>query len=84
MVKRTLLKRCAEQIASEMERQSYEHWAEQSLPISFEYTFEDQTLQVEIDVLELEPNYIHLVVSVDDGGLSALLPACTSIIINKE
>ena len=82
--KRAFFKQCACQIAAECEQKPYEHWMAADFPITFDRDFDGQMLQVEIIQLEAHPEYVHLLVSVDDGGLSAFAPPSTSTIIRKS
>lgn len=78
------LRRFAAQIAEEVEGKSYEYWIQQELPIHSERTFEGKELFVEIDALEIRPDYVHIGISVSDGGISAYYPVGTSAIVRKE
>lgn len=79
-----VLRRLAEQVAAETEEKPYEHWIAQDYSITYECTFEGRNLQVEINDLEIEPDYVHLIISVDDGGWSAYYPISTSVIVRRE
>ena len=51
---------------------------------NYEVIFESKRYQVEVEVLENTDEYIHVVISVDDGTLPAsILPVTTSIICQK-
>lgn len=80
---RALFKRCAGEIALECEQQSYDHWVAADFPVTFDREFEGKQLQVEIVLLESTPEYVHLLVSVDDGGVWAYVPPSVSTIIRK-
>jgi hypothetical protein len=82
-MKRDLFKRCAGQIAEECEQRSYEDWLAADFPVVFERTFEGIDVQVEILLLESTPEYVHLMVSVDDGGVWAYAPPSQSTIIRR-
>ncbi len=81
--KRDLFKRCARQIARECEQRSYDHWVGADFPVVFERSFEGTQVQVEIELLESTPEYVHVLVSVDDGGIWACAPPSESTIIRK-
>ncbi|HVU45896.1 MAG TPA: hypothetical protein VHD85_07220 [Terracidiphilus sp.] len=50
----------------------------------YEVVLESKRYQVEVEILENTDEYIHVVISVDDGTLSAsIFPATTSIICQK-
>lgn len=83
-MKRDLFKRCAGEIAQECERRSYGDWLAADFPVVFERTFEGVEVQVEIVLLESTPEYVHLLVSVDDGGVWAYAPPSQSTIIRKR
>ncbi len=84
-LKRSVLKKLASVIASELEQKPYDYWTTQEFPITYETKLEGKDVQVEIDRLELEDDYVHLSVSVDTGwGWSAFSPPGTSVIIRKE
>ena len=82
-MKRALWKRCASVIAGEIEGEPYAHWASTEFPVTFERVFEGKELQVELNMLEHEEEYIHIGIAVDDGGLGAYWPVSTSVIIRK-
>lgn len=79
-----VFRHCVERVAAEIEEKPYEHWVEQDYPITYECNFEGRNLQVEINDLEIEPDYVHLGISVDDGGWSAFHPLSTSVIVRRE
>ena len=80
---RALFKRCAEQIAQECEQRPYDHWVAADFPVTFDRELEGKQLQVEIVLLESTADYIHLLVSVDDGGVWAYVPPSVSTIIRR-
>ena len=82
--KRALFKRCAGEIARECEQRSYDHWVAADFPVVFERSFEGTEVQVEVELLESTPAYVHLLVSVDDGGIWAYAPPSESTIIRKD
>ena len=79
-----LLKRFLREIVAEYESKPYEYWDTVALPITFERVFEVREIQAEIDMLESEPEYRHISISVDEGFLFSFSPVGTSIIINKK
>jgi hypothetical protein len=65
-------KSCEELIAALHELQSYE------------VELESKTFQVEVEMLENTEEYVHVLVTVDDGVLpAAIMPAATSFICRK-
>ena len=84
MTKRSFFRRCAERIAEELTRQSYQHWSSADYPLAFERIIEGRALQVEVVLLELTADYAHLSVSVDDGGWWAYFSPSTSVLIRNE
>jgi hypothetical protein len=51
---------------------------------AYEIEFENETYQVEVEVLENTEKYVHVMVAVDDGSLpGALRPLSTSFIQEK-
>ncbi len=84
-MKRRKLRAYAEEIGRDLEKKAYEHWATQEFPIAYETEFEGEEVQVTIDRLELEDDYVHLSIIVFTGwGWSAFSPPGTSVIIRKE
>lgn len=73
----------AREIAAAMEEKSYTYWCAQSFPQVFEREVDGQEIQVEVEHLEQNRDYIHLNVAVDDGRLSAFSPACYGAIIHR-
>ena len=50
----------------------------------YEVEFDSKTYQVEVEILENEANYVHVMVAVDDGSLPAsLLPSTQSFICQR-
>jgi hypothetical protein len=50
----------------------------------YEVEFESRTYQVEMEILENTPQYVHVLAAVDDGSLPrSLLPASHTFIRNK-
>lgn len=85
-MKRSRWKQYAAQLACELEAKPYEHWvaAAKGLPDSFTRDFNGEVLQIELDVLEIDPDYVHIGISIDDGGLSAFVPVTTSALIRRN
>ena len=51
---------------------------------AYEIEFEGKNHQVEVQILENKPSYLHIAVSVDDGSLPASLkPLCQSFVKRK-
>lgn len=82
--KRPFLRRCLQEIVAEYESKPYEYWEIVSFPLTFERIFEDKEIQVEIDILESTPEYLHISFSVFGGWLSAYCPVGTDIIVRKS
>jgi len=83
-MKRQDLLACAKEIAQDIERRPYDYWASKDNPIVLEKAYQFESVQIEIQVLELEDTYIHLGISADTGkGLSAYFPPGTSVVIKK-
>ena len=71
-VKRWRARSCAELVTALAEEQSYE------------IKFEDNTYQVEVQLLEKTDRYIHVGLAVDDGSMPASFrPLSSSFICNK-
>ncbi|MBW8042293.1 MAG: hypothetical protein FVQ85_20155 [Planctomycetes bacterium] len=79
-----LLKRFLQDVVADYESKPYEYWDTVTLPITFERVFEGKEVQAEIDMLESEPEYRHISISVDEGFLFGYSPLGTSIIIHKD
>jgi len=51
----------------------------------YEIEFESTTLQVEVELLENTENYVHVIISIDDGHwLRAMHPLSSSFICEKN
>jgi|GEM_PF-4551856 len=83
-MKRKDLTRCAQEIATTLHDASYDDWATKSYPLTYEHEFEGKSVQVEIQLLEKKENYLQLLVSVYNGGLSAYNPPGILAIISNE
>jgi len=81
---RLFLKRFLREVVADYESKPYEYWDTVTLPITFERVFEGKEVQVEIDMLESEAEYRHIIISVDEGFLFGYSPVGTSIIIHKD
>jgi hypothetical protein len=78
------LREVVAQWVGELEKEPYGYWAAQVYPIARQTEYQGCPIQVEIDKLEQTDDYIHVLVSVDDGKLpSACFPASASLIIKK-
>lgn len=54
-------------------------------PTSYACSSEGTTFQVEVQLLEVEPSYIHVAVAVDDGSLwRSLKPLSSSFIVHRD
>lgn len=83
-MKRQDLLACAKEMAQDIERRPYSYWASKEYPVVLEKVYHGESVQIEIQALELKDAYIHLGISVDTGkGLSAYFPAGTSVVIRK-
>lgn len=83
-MKRAELREFLIQVVQEVEAQPFDYWVGQDFPVVWERQHQGQTLQIEIDRLELTDAYIHLGISADDGTLrNSLVPASTSTMIQK-
>jgi len=81
-MKRSVLKKYAREIASELEQKPYDYWRGANLPLTFERMFEGQLINVEVTLLSSNPEYMQLGIAVDDGGwLSPYFPIGISIVI---
>jgi len=67
----------------ECERRPYDYWVAGDYPVVFERSFQGENVQVEIVLLESNPEYVHISVAVDDGGLWAWFPPSFSAIIRR-
>ena len=81
---RLLLKRFLREVVADYESKPYEYWDTVTLPITFERVFEGKEIQAEIDMIESEPKYRHIGISVDEGFLFGYSPVGASIIIQKD
>ena len=81
-MKRSLLKRYARAIASELERKSYNDWLGVEFPLTFEKRFEGQVVNVEVSLLSSTAEYLQLGIAIDDGGwLSPYFSVGISVVI---
>lgn len=59
--------------------------AELSEPVAYERGEGDGRHQFEVDLLEHEADYLHIVISIDDAGfLNALRPVSASFILHRD
>jgi len=85
--KKALVKRYLSKTCEEYEAKSYEYWKAQKFPIVFEERIEGlegKVIEVDIDILESTPEYLHLSVTVAAGGISAYVPYTTGFIVEKK
>jgi hypothetical protein len=73
---------------SEMKRWSEKSYDELVSRLSdaqaYQVEFDSQQHQVEIELLERRPDYLHVSISVDDGSLPASLRPTTSTFIRRK
>ena len=54
-------------------------------PLVYEVEADSKTYQVEVEILENTGDYVHVMISVDDGTLPAsILPAAETLIVRKS
>ena len=71
-------------VVAELEQKPYEHWIKQKFPITYEDVLEGKEVQVQIDVLETTPEYIHLIVEASDSPLGWWIRKHVGVIIRRE
>lgn len=63
---------------------SYEYLIKQKYPIVYDEVFEGEEATVEIQLLELKEEYIHLSIDVADAGISSYFNTGVGCIIYKD
>jgi hypothetical protein len=79
-----LLNRYADETCSRLEKKPYSYWIGRDYPINYEKTVKCRELQVEVDAWEIRPDYVHILVAVDDGYLTAYMPLTRDFITKKK
>ena len=69
---------------SELEAKPYAHWVAQDFPITWGDVFEGEEVEGEIDLLESEPEYVHLLLDVAVGGWNGRHVSTSTIIERTE
>lgn len=86
-MKRMALKQVALVVGKELGRSGYDYWHDMPMvePLVFTRDVEGQVINIEVQKLESTSSYVHLGISVDDGGfLSSRFPPGVSIIVEKK
>jgi hypothetical protein len=82
-LRREKLKRYVHMRILEAEEKSYDYWKSQNFPIAYEDTFEGESLAVEIDLLEITPEYIHLIIDASGGFWTQFTPVHEDTLIKR-
>ena len=85
-MKRSKLKRFAEQVAQKLAHKGYEYWYTHTIGESMllEHEIEGQHVQVEVQVLERNEDFVQLGVAVSDAGLlSSYFPPGTTVVVRR-
>lgn len=85
-MKRSHLKRFAEQVAQDLAGKGYEYWyAHARDETVLDHEIEGQHVQVEVQVLECNADFVQLGVSVSDSGLwSSYFPPGTTVVVKRD
>ena len=58
-----LLKRYLHKLAEEVRQKPYDYWTKQQSTIAYEEVYEGQETQVEVFVLQVTPQYVHVAIN---------------------
>ena len=78
------IKRCLQDLMAEYKSKPYDYWENVDMPITFERVFEGREVQIEIHVLESEPEYLQIGISVDAGWRSFFYPFGQTFLVEKK
>jgi len=83
--KREWLSAALEREAATWSAKTYHALAEELRDVAaYERTDEGGAYQVEVQLLERTADYVHVLVSVDDGGWRAFVPVSSSFIVHRD
>lgn len=74
----------AKKVVDEYASKSYSELAGLDYPINYAYKEDDKLIQIEIDILEREKEYVHLSISVSGGGITDYIPVTRSYIAHSD
>lgn len=87
---RKRLQEAVRTIAQEAESKTYEYWVQQVYPIQYDDVVDGESVSVDIEVLEKNPEYIQLGICVNHYsdrktviGVPIYTPNCYSVVIKR-
>ncbi|MGI6355461.1 MAG: hypothetical protein ACOX6W_10245 [Lentisphaeria bacterium] len=83
-MKRRELKAICADLVEQFSKRPYKEWQVKDYPIDFELEVNNELIQVELNMLENNPDYIQIGVAVNDRGLSASFPVGRTFIVDAN
>ena len=83
-MKRRELKAICADLIEQFSKRPYKEWKMKDYPIDFELEINNELIQVELNMLENNPDYVQIGVAVNDRGLSSFFPVGRTFIVDAN